>query len=144
MTNQGTTTLADAAWDPVAGRRLRAMIESSPGWRGAAALERDSGVTATTIGSWFRGAPPRIANIVKVAPILGRTPLELYAAWFDEPSSSSGLIRIAHEISELRDAILDRATRRGADAERRDWDAGQGQDPEVDGGPDDGPDTRSA
>lgn len=98
-------TLADAGWDPVAGGRLRKMIESSPGWHGAAALERDSGVTATTIGSWFRGAPPRIPNILKVAPILGRTPLELYGAWFDEPSSGSGLERIANEIKMLRQAI---------------------------------------
>lgn len=112
--NEEQTTLADAGWDPVAGGRLRTLIESSPGWRGAAALERDSGVTATTIGSWFKGAPPRIPNILKVAPILGRTPLELYAAWFDEPSSSSGLTRIADEIEALRKVISEA----GGDAEQ--------------------------
>lgn len=135
--------------DPAAGERLRKAFEGSPGWpKSAAALERLSRergtpVTATTIRSWFEGTPPQILNLLKVAPILRRAPLELYAAWFDEPLSSNGLTRIADEINELRDVILDAATRRAVDAERQDWDAEQDPDrragDERRGGPDKSP-----
>jgi len=89
-------------------------MEQSPGWPGNAdALERlvreqGSRLTATTIRSWFSGTPPQIPNLLKIAPILKCSPLDLYAAWFNEPLSSSGLARIADEISELRVAFLQR------------------------------------
>lgn len=89
-------------------------------------LANASGVSrSTTDGYTEKGVPPTRANMDRIAKALGVTAESLWLRWLGYDVPEPGLSRIADEISELRDALLDRATRRGTDAERRDWDAAQ-------------------
>lgn len=133
--------------DLEAGRRLQDAITEAFGKPGHVRnwyqLSQQSGVARSLIDGWRKGSQPTQANMRRVAETLGVTAEGLWLRWLGYEAPDSGLGRIAHEISQLRDVIAT-TSRRAADAERRDWEQEPDQDQPTDDAPPDEPDTPRA
>jgi hypothetical protein len=130
------------------GERLQRAVYAAAALAGVRATEPEVakavGLTRKVIHGLFAGIEPRGDVLRAIADGLETTTPEALLAAREGRSPEVGLDRIANEISELRDAILDRATRRAAAAERRDWATRPDQAPGADDEPDDEPDRRPA
>lgn len=131
-----------------AGKRLQAAVIEAYGKparvRNDNQLSRASGISRSVLDGWWRGTQPTTVNMRRMADALGVSPESLWLRWLGYEAPEPGLDRIADEISELRDAILDRARRRAGDVERRDWPAGRDRGREADDEPDGSPGRRPA
>lgn len=128
-----------------AGRRLQDAITEAFGKPGLVRnpnqLSTQSGVARSVIDGWGKGRQPTPANMRRVAEALGVTAESLWLRWLGYDTPEPGLGRIAQEISELRD-VISAASRRAADAERRDWELEPDRGPPTGGEPSGGPDKR--
>jgi transcriptional regulator with XRE-family HTH domain len=130
-----------------AGKRQAAVTEAygKPGIvRNDNQLSKASGISRSVLDGWWRGNQPTTTNMRRMAEALGVSPESLWLRWLGYEPPEPGLSRIAEEISDLREALLDRAPRRAGDVEQRDWRVGRDRGQEADDEPDDEPGTRPA
>lgn len=126
--------------DLAASTRLREAVTEAYGKPGKVRndnqLSKTSGVARTTLkGYLWGGVQPSTENMRDMAESLGVPAANLWLRWLGYEVPDAGLTRIANEISDLRAALLKRASPRAVAAERQDWES----EPDRDGGADDEP-----
>jgi transcriptional regulator with XRE-family HTH domain len=128
------------------GERIERAIYAAAALAGVKGSEPElataTGVSRNALRRLFRGGEPRGDILRRIADGLETTTPEALLAAREGRSPDVGLERIANEISELRASLVERASRRGADAERRDWDAERDPDRRAGDEPPDEPGTQ--